>query len=361
MSDDFSRQLTSPSNRRRAASRSQSLAGPGIFMLGIIGLSAAIAAHFPERFSQSLSLPPSFMAAPSQGPSSPIPESFRQAINKAMSAAELTQSATYREEWATVAKLWQEAIYLLKTIPETSSQHSVAQQKIGEYERNLQYAKTNVTTRPAKLADGTIPFWTVGSTRELLVAVQGTPTRIIRADSRCEEVVYYGNSQVELKYGMVVHYDDLDNNLKVSVDAAASPIQSTNAWTLGSSKEEVFRVQGTPSRVRTFNSLNTEVLYYGDSLIELKNDVVTAYSDFDGRLKVTMAPILAGFPADASPQFWQLGSQRAEVFRIQDTPTQVQRDDSFCREVLHYGDSTIDLQNGIVVGYNNFDNNLKVK
>ncbi|MEB3356928.1 MAG: hypothetical protein VKK04_09395 [Synechococcales bacterium] len=360
MSDDSPRRLTSPSNRRRTASRNESLAGPGILMLGMVGLAAAIAVYFPGQFSQRLSRFPWPTPPTETAPKSPSTESFRQAINKAMSAAELTQSATYREEWVAVTQMWQEAIHLLKAVPETSSQYDLAQQKVGEYERNLQYAQTNVTTRPAQSSEDVMPSWSIGSTRELLIAVQGTPSRVIRLDSRCEEVFYYGNSQVELKHGIVASYDNFDNNLKASVTAPPSP-QSTTDWTLGSSRDEVFRIQGTPTRVSSFNSLDTELLHYGDNLIELNHGVVTAYSDFDGRLKVTMTPLFAGSPGESLPRFWQLGSQRAEVFRVQDTPTQIHRDDSLCREVLHYGDSTIDLQNGIVVGYDNFGNNLRVK
>ncbi|MEM6437791.1 MAG: hypothetical protein AAF773_28640, partial [Cyanobacteria bacterium P01_D01_bin.115] len=43
-------------------------------------------------------------------PSLAADDPFRQAFNQAMSAAELTQTAEFKEDWSQVAILWQQAI-----------------------------------------------------------------------------------------------------------------------------------------------------------------------------------------------------------------------------------------------------------
>ncbi|NET52712.1 MAG: hypothetical protein F6K09_29750, partial [Merismopedia sp. SIO2A8] len=54
-------------------------------------------------------------------------EEFRLAVNKAMNAADLTQSAQSSQEWNQVATNWQEAIDLMKAVPTSSSKYPLAQ------------------------------------------------------------------------------------------------------------------------------------------------------------------------------------------------------------------------------------------
>jgi len=84
--------------------------------------------------------PPSGGVDPAQG--------WRLAINKATSAAELTQTAQTKSDWETVASQWTEAIELLKIVPSDHSEYDRAQQKIVEYQRNLEYAQRVAASRP---------------------------------------------------------------------------------------------------------------------------------------------------------------------------------------------------------------------
>lgn len=70
-------------------------------------------------------------------------DSFQEAVNKAMSAARITQSATSQDEWLLVVSQWQEAIALMKAVLASHSKYTVAQQKVMEYQRNLNYAQKN--------------------------------------------------------------------------------------------------------------------------------------------------------------------------------------------------------------------------
>jgi WD40 repeat protein len=71
-------------------------------------------------------------------------DNFRQAVNVAINAANLTQTATSLQEWQQVVNHWQKAIKLMQTISISSIHYPVAQQKMIEYQRNLNYARKNV-------------------------------------------------------------------------------------------------------------------------------------------------------------------------------------------------------------------------
>lgn len=88
----------------------------------------------------------------SSSPNSPAlglssyPEPFQEAVNQAMGAATLTQSAQTPADWRIVVSHWQEAIALMNTVPPSHLQHSLAQQKVLEYQQNLNYAQKNAAT-----------------------------------------------------------------------------------------------------------------------------------------------------------------------------------------------------------------------
>jgi len=90
---------------------------------------------------------PSISSSPSS--SSPTlssqPEPFQNAVNQALHAATLTQSAQTPEEWDIVVSHWQDAIALMDTVPPSHPKHSLAQQKVAEYQENLNYAQKNAT------------------------------------------------------------------------------------------------------------------------------------------------------------------------------------------------------------------------
>ena len=68
-------------------------------------------------------------------------DAFYNAVNKATNAAQLTQTAKTKAQWNTVATNWQQAIALMKAVPKANSNHKVAQQKVVEYQNNLNYAQ----------------------------------------------------------------------------------------------------------------------------------------------------------------------------------------------------------------------------
>ncbi|MEH2290810.1 hypothetical protein [Nostoc sp.] len=124
-----------------------------VFIIFLISLGIYFSSRFVEIFpltsksSTQIPLKP-VLVIPSPVTSEPPTvllkaDTFREAVNKAINAANLTQSAKSPDEWKTVVSQWQAAIALMKAVPSSSQNYIVAQQKISEYQRNLNYAEKN--------------------------------------------------------------------------------------------------------------------------------------------------------------------------------------------------------------------------
>ncbi|MDX2212197.1 MAG: ankyrin repeat domain-containing protein [Oculatellaceae cyanobacterium bins.114] len=74
-----------------------------------------------------------------------VTDPFRNAVNKAMEAAELAQTAQTLEEWHEVANTWQQAIDLMESVETLDPNYEVARQKAQEYQANKEYAQSNVS------------------------------------------------------------------------------------------------------------------------------------------------------------------------------------------------------------------------
>ena len=318
-------------------------------LLGLVALCSALALG-TAVFIGSIQQPEPVRSVPKE-------EAFRWAVNRAMSAAELTQSAHSLKEWQQVSDWWKEAVELMQTVPSSDPRHEVAIAKVGEYQTNLRYAEKR--TQEALNQPATAEFWGVGSRRAAVLKLQGQPTSTERYDSLCKEILQYGKSQVELSNGMVVRYTDIDRNLKASATELPAPPAQAGLWDVGSTKETVFQIQGTPTRVAQYDYSEQETLYYGDSTIDLASERVTGYDNRDRNLKVQMLPVLT--EDDSRSPVWTTDSHREDVLRVQGTPTQVTLNSSACAETLYYSDSMVNLKNGFISGYDNLGRNLRVQ
>lgn len=70
-------------------------------------------------------------------------DSFDAALKEAMDAANKVQDANRSEEWKSVVTSWQSSITHLQSLSETDPNYAVAQEKIREYQSNLDYAQQN--------------------------------------------------------------------------------------------------------------------------------------------------------------------------------------------------------------------------
>lgn len=124
----------------------------GLILLGI-ALSMVACQRSPgDPVARPTPEVPSAIASPSPSPSAqPSPgvahqKTLQRAFDTAYGAASIAQSAASPGDWQLVVRQWQQAIALLQQIPPQSSHHTLAQQKIKEYQQNLTYAQTQTQT-----------------------------------------------------------------------------------------------------------------------------------------------------------------------------------------------------------------------
>ncbi len=120
------------------------LAGLGF---GILALILAMMGLNTLRSLRTPSSVPVVLPEGGTAPGQPLqPESgdaFRDAVNAATAAANLTQTAKTGAEWQAVADSWSQAITLMKEVPSSHPKYAVAQAKAIEYQANLTYAQEN--------------------------------------------------------------------------------------------------------------------------------------------------------------------------------------------------------------------------
>jgi hypothetical protein len=291
-----------------------------------------------------------------------VEDPWRRGTEQAMSAAELTQTAEFSEEWAEVALLWQRAIGYMQAVPQGSPDHPLAQEKVDLYERNLQYAQSNVTSRASRVPANKT-YWTLGSDRDLVLAIQGTPSQTMQFPTSCQQTLRYGDSIVELNNGYVKQYNNLDGSLRVLADGPmVLSVQATSdTWTIGSSEAEVLQIQGMPTRQEQYNANRYNTLYFGKSSVLFEHGQAVSYINSDQNLKVSlqMPPLPQG---QVAPDVWSMGSSRAEVLRAEgQTPLAISRNDNSCEEIFHFSDGEVTFRQGVVAGYRNQNQTLRVR
>ncbi len=183
-------------------------------------------------------------------------------------------------------------------------------------------------------------YFTVGSTKDDVVGVQGTPTRF--SDTHWT----YGLSSVEFSAGTVTGWNDSPLNplrarLLPADQAGSNAAKARGYLTVGSTKDEVIGVQGTPSR---FSDTHWT---YGLSSIEFQNGQVTTWNM--SPLNPIRAALMPQNPEDASTArargYFTVGSTKDEVLGVQGTPAR------FSDTYWAYGLSSVSFQNGRVTSW----------
>lgn len=170
---------------------------------------------------------------------------------------------------------------------------------------------------PAGEVSSSPSFFTLGSTEREVLTVQGIPER------KSGQVWHYGLSRVIFRDGRVVGYDNFDGSLRVRLIPGDGGFigEVHNYFTLGSTRDEVILVQGTPSRV------TKDVWYYGMDRIffgdENGNKVVKGYDNVSGALKVKI-----NYSREDSIAFkrgyFTVGDTQEDVIALQGIPQRVE-------------------------------------
>ena len=132
-------------------------------------------------------------------------------------------------------------------------------------------------------------YFTRGSHRDDVLRIQGTPPSINRYLGLGHEVWKYGSSTVDisLRDGRVTEWNNT-GNLKVSMEPGSN-VTGDSAFTRGSHRDDVLRIQGTPSSINRYLGLGHEVWKYGSSTVDisLRDGRVTEWNN-TGNLKASM-------------------------------------------------------------------------
>ena len=191
---------------------------------------------------------------------------------------------------------------LVKRRPSTATAHRAAQPQTTIPHR---------TSPPALPKAGpVVNSFTLGSSFYEVFDIQGKPTRI-QGDTWV-----YGLSMVYFKNGRVRGYNNFDGSLRVKMQPPVQADRSLDHITIGSTRQQVLQVQGTPSRIEGNR------WYYGYAEVIFEDGLVKGYDNYFGTLKIRLLPSAKAAPGKQAGFFTQ-GSTPGEVLAVQGTPTAV--------------------------------------
>jgi phage baseplate assembly protein gpV len=207
--------------------------------------------------------------------------------------------------------------------------------------RNLHVRVEPASDVAAARARGT---FTLGSTEDEVLAVEGTPSSVEGRRWR------YDSSSVDFVDGKVESYDNAAHNLHVRVNPRGDPsvARARGAFTLGSTEDEVLAVQGTPTGIEGGRWA------YDSSSVSFSNGRVEAYANETQKLHLQMTP-QGDVTAARARGFFALGSTADEVLAVQGTPTSV------AGNRWGYELSWVVFDDGKVESYSNVSGNLRVR
>ena len=213
---------------------------------------------------------------------------------------------------------------------------SVAQQQTAGV-KNLASASGSDTAPAPTLRT----YFTVGSTKDEVLAVQGTPNEFT-------ETVFsypYG-SEVYFANGRVTSWKIVASPLKAKLLPTAAA-ENRGFFTVGSTKDEVLVVQGTPNEFT-----DTIFSYPYGSEVYFENDRVTSWKIVASPLKAKLLPTVAA----ENRGFFTVGSTKDEVLIVQGTPNE------FTNTVFSYPyGSEVYFANGRVTSWKIAASPLKAK
>jgi hypothetical protein len=117
--------------------------------------SAALVCLVATGLTALQGIPPTMASAtakPAPQASTAKTTAFRTAVNAAMHAAQLSQTAKTASEWQQIVQSWELAIAQMKAVPASDSNAAIAQRKAIEYTKNLDYARQALALHTAKSA-----------------------------------------------------------------------------------------------------------------------------------------------------------------------------------------------------------------
>lgn len=187
-------------------------------------------------------------------------------------------------------------------------------------------------------------YWWLGATRSGLRPSNGSIVNSVNRPQvdRLESAVAESLQQSESERTS-------PSSAKSSISTEALDAAASNSYfTLGSTPEDVKRVQGPPSNVKG----NT--WSYGLSEVQFRDNGVVRYNNFDGTLKVRLLPS-AGSSGEEPLPFLTIGATKDDVLRLLGTPSRISGNR------WYYGFSEVRFKEGRLIGYDNFFDHFAVR
>ena len=130
---------------------------------------------------------------------------------------------------------------------------------------------------------------TIGSHKDDVSRIQGEPDGVDTIGPL--EMWYYndGNVYFDRKSGIVTGWHNNTGYLQARVSVGDKNVTSATHITIGSHKDDVYRVQGEPDGVDTIGSLEMWYYYDGHIYFDGRTSRVTGWQNTTGHLKVTTA------------------------------------------------------------------------
>ena len=192
----------------------------------------------------------------------------------------------------------QQDTYSNKTIENTSSQSSTPDYYSNQTTQTPTYQspETNSNNNQNSSYDQELTqayssssdYFTVGSTKNEVLQIQGDPTGINKYEAMGEEVWRYDFSTVTFKNGRVSEYSNTSGNLNAKMTTSTKSQNSVDYFTVGSSKDEVLQAQGNPTGINKYEAMGEEVWRYDFSTVTFKNGRVSEYSNTSRNLRVRL-------------------------------------------------------------------------
>jgi G3E family GTPase len=129
---------------------------------------------------------------------------------------------------------------------------------------------------PSSLSQDSKTYFTIGSTKSDVLSLQGAPSRMIG------DTWFYDASQVAFSNDRVIGYSNNSGNLhmKLLPKTDDAHIRAKGYFTIGSTKDEVIALQGTP------NAVIGNIWTYDLSEVTFHNEKVVNYSNASKNLKI---------------------------------------------------------------------------
>jgi len=133
-------------------------------------------------------------------------------------------------------------------------------------------------------------YFSLGSSKDEVLAAQGTPTSIINGGGLVGDIWNYGFSSVDFTTaGYVKGYSNISGNLQVLARPTEKDTSEAKAgyFGLGSTKDEVLAIQGTPTGIISGGGLTGDIWSYEFSSVNFNtNGTVVGYSNIGRNLRV---------------------------------------------------------------------------